>query len=222
MLNFDPRGDQAHTRHSGMQQPRPSRRSTRGAQSPRWPLPLLPPEQCRCRSWYSPLPRSSDDHHHYPYVPFSRSKQLSSRRRLLGTTPWTPGGDTVQIRKSTLPRPAVISVRSPRLSGTAEISDHAPQALSGPARSSTSACPRRQRPPSAAHTVQLVTAIHSEYSRVVAPPEEEVLAKCEDSVSASSRSARSARASYRRGRRVNHVRGGQRHSQHHSPLHPRS
>lgn len=38
----------------------------------------------------SPSPRSSDDQLHYPYVPFSRSKQLSSRRRFLGTTRWTP------------------------------------------------------------------------------------------------------------------------------------
>lgn len=66
-------------------------------------------EQVGCRSWSSPSPRSFDDHHHYPYVPFSRSKQLSSPRRLLGTTLWTPGGDAVQIRKSTSPRPAVIS-----------------------------------------------------------------------------------------------------------------
>jgi hypothetical protein len=62
----------------------------------------------------SPSPRSSDDHHHYPYVPFSRLKQLSSPRCFLGQLP--AGGDTIQIRKSTSPRPAVISDRSPRLS----------------------------------------------------------------------------------------------------------
>jgi hypothetical protein len=78
--------------------------------------------------------RSSDDHHHYPYVPFSRLMQLSSPRHFLGTTPAPSGSDTVQVRKRTCPRPAVIADGSRRLSRTFSRYPIKPQALDASAR----------------------------------------------------------------------------------------